>query len=41
MFGVSSLRALASALENMDRIEDRTKNFLPDYDEDNAAGPAL
>ncbi|OAD55786.1 Serologically defined colon cancer antigen 3 like protein [Eufriesea mexicana] len=41
MFGVSSLRVLASALENMDRIEDRTKNFLPDYDEDNAAGPAL
>lgn len=41
MSGVDNLRVLASALENMDRIEDRTKDFLPDFDEDNAAGPAL
>ncbi|XP_043263982.1 uncharacterized protein LOC122404134 [Colletes gigas] len=41
MFGVDNLRVLASALENVDRIEDRTKDLLPDSDEDNAAGPAL
>ncbi|XP_076763413.1 lethal (3) 04053 [Xylocopa sonorina] len=42
MSGVDNLRVLASALENVDRIEDRTKDFLPDdFDEDNAAGPAL
>ncbi|KAG7197385.1 hypothetical protein KM043_018491 [Ampulex compressa] len=41
MSGVDNLRLLASTLENVDRIEDRTKDFLPDYDEDNAAGPAL
>lgn len=41
MSGVENLRDLASALENADRIEDRTKDFLPDSDEDNAAGPAL
>ncbi|KOC63726.1 Serologically defined colon cancer antigen 3 like protein [Habropoda laboriosa] len=39
--GVDNLRVLASALENVDRIEDRTKDFVPDFDEDNAAGPAL
>ncbi|XP_003700003.2 lethal (3) 04053 isoform X2 [Megachile rotundata] len=41
MSGVDNLRVLASALENVDRIQDRTKDFLPDFDEDNAAGPAL
>lgn len=41
MSGVDNLRVLASTLENVDRIEDRTKDFLPDFDEDNAAGPAL
>lgn len=41
MSGVDNLRVLASALENVDRIQDWTKDFLPDYDEDNAAGPAL
>ncbi|KAL7306564.1 hypothetical protein TKK_0001254 [Trichogramma kaykai] len=41
MSGVNNLRVLASTLENGDRIEDRTKDFLPDFDEDNAAGPAL
>lgn len=42
MSGVDNLRVLASALENVDRIEDRTKViFVPDSDEDNAAGPAL
>lgn len=41
MSGVDNLRVLASALENVDRIEDRTKDFLPDYEEDNAAGSAL
>ncbi|KAK2588241.1 hypothetical protein KPH14_004271 [Odynerus spinipes] len=41
MSGVDNLRVLASALENVDRIEDRTKDFLPDFDENNAAGPAL
>ncbi|XP_071859868.1 lethal (3) 04053 [Bombus fervidus] len=41
MSGVDNLRVLASVLENMNRIEDRTKDFLPDFDEDNAAGPAL
>ncbi|XP_058801765.1 uncharacterized protein LOC131670295 [Phymastichus coffea] len=41
MSGVSNLRVLASAFENVDKIEDRTKDFLPDFDEDNAAGPAL
>lgn len=41
MSGVDNLRVLASVLENMNRIEDRTKDFLSDFDEDNAAGPAL
>ncbi|KAL6434677.1 hypothetical protein ACFW04_006187 [Cataglyphis niger] len=41
MSGVDNLRVLASTLENMDRIEDWTKDFLPDSDEDNAAGPAV
>ncbi|XP_014219821.1 uncharacterized SDCCAG3 family protein [Copidosoma floridanum] len=41
MSGVNNLRVLASALENVDKIEDRTKDFLPDFDEDSAAGPAL
>ena len=41
MSGVGNLKVLASALENMDRIEDRTKDFLPDSDDDNATGPAL
>lgn len=40
MSGVDNLRVLASALENVDRIEDRTKDFLQDF-EDNAVGPAL
>ncbi|XP_053973238.1 uncharacterized protein LOC128873586 isoform X1 [Hylaeus volcanicus] len=40
MFGVDNLRELASALENVDRIEDRTKDFLPDSDEDNVAAVA-
>ncbi|KZC11671.1 PREDICTED: uncharacterized protein LOC107189689 [Dufourea novaeangliae] len=35
MSGVDNLRVLASALENVDRIEDRTKDFLPDFNEDN------
>lgn len=41
MFGVDNLKVIASTLENVDRIEDRTKDFLLDFDEDNAAGPAL
>ncbi|XP_072742684.1 uncharacterized protein L(3)04053 isoform X1 [Anoplolepis gracilipes] len=41
MSGVDNLRVLASTLENMDRIEDWTKDFLPDSDEDNAVGPAV
>ncbi|XP_076238098.1 lethal (3) 04053 isoform X3 [Calliopsis andreniformis] len=41
MSGVDNLRVLASAFENVDRIEDRTKDFVPHFDEDNAAGPAL
>lgn len=41
MSGVENLRVLASTLENVDRIEDTTKDFLPDLDENNAAGPAL
>ncbi|XP_051155771.1 uncharacterized protein LOC127278214 [Leptopilina boulardi] len=41
MSGVGNLRVLASALENVNRIEDRTKDFLPDSDDDNATGPAL
>ncbi|XP_077257976.1 lethal (3) 04053 isoform X2 [Temnothorax americanus] len=41
MSGVDNLRVLASTLENVDRIEDRTKDFLPDSDEDSAAGPAV
>ncbi|XP_012528357.1 uncharacterized protein LOC105832183 isoform X2 [Monomorium pharaonis] len=41
MSGVDNLRVLASTLENVDRIEDWTKDFLPDSDEDNAAGPAV
>ncbi|XP_015119876.1 uncharacterized protein LOC107043083 [Diachasma alloeum] len=39
--GVDNLKVIASALENVDRIEVRTKDFLLDFDEDNAAGPAL
>ena len=41
MAGVNNLKVLASTLENVDRIEDRTKDFLPDFEEENAAGPAL
>ncbi|CAD6202042.1 GSCOCG00002915001-RA-CDS [Cotesia congregata] len=41
MSGVDNLKIIASTLENLDRIEDRTKDLLPDFDEDNAAGPAL
>lgn len=42
MCGVDNLRVLASTLENINRIEERTENFLPDFDaENNAAGPAL
>lgn len=41
MSGVDNLRVLASTLENVDRIEDWTKDVLPDSDEDNAAGPAV
>ncbi|KAL2716321.1 uncharacterized protein V1478_013997 [Vespula squamosa] len=41
MSGVENLRVLASTLENMDRIEDTTKDFLPNLDENNAADPAL
>lgn len=41
MSGVDNLRVLASTLENVDRIEDWTKDFLPDSDEDIAAGPAV
>ncbi|XP_057329165.1 uncharacterized protein LOC130670009 isoform X2 [Microplitis mediator] len=41
MSGVDNLKIIASTLENFDRIEDRTKDLLPDFDEDNAAGPAL
>ncbi|EFN62564.1 Serologically defined colon cancer antigen 3-like protein [Camponotus floridanus] len=41
MSGVDNLRVLASTLENMNKIEDWTKDFLPDSDEDNAAGPAV
>ncbi|XP_018317943.1 uncharacterized protein l(3)04053 [Mycetomoellerius zeteki] len=41
MSGVDNLRVLASTLENVDRIEDWTKDFLPDSDEDNAVGPAV
>ncbi|EGI67725.1 Serologically defined colon cancer antigen 3-like protein [Acromyrmex echinatior] len=41
MSGVDNLRVLASTLENVDRIEDWTKDFLPDSDEDNATGPAV
>lgn len=39
MSGVENLRVLASTLENVDRIEDTTKDFLPDLDENNAGGP--
>ncbi|EFN86534.1 uncharacterized protein LOC105181358 isoform X2 [Harpegnathos saltator] len=41
MSGVDNLRVLASTLENVDRIEDWTKDFLPDFEEDNATGPAV
>lgn len=41
MSGVDNLRVLASTLENINRIEDWTKDFLPDSDEDNAAGPVV
>ncbi|KAL0134751.1 hypothetical protein PUN28_001489 [Cardiocondyla obscurior] len=41
MSGVDNLRVLASTLENVDRIEDWTKDFLSDSDEDNATGPAV
>ena len=41
--GVNNMRALAIALDNMERIEDasKAKDFLPESDDDNAAGPAL
>ncbi|XP_011501693.1 PREDICTED: uncharacterized protein LOC105365275 [Ceratosolen solmsi marchali] len=41
MSGVNNLRELASALDKEDKTEDSTKDFLPDVDDDNAAGPAL
>lgn len=41
MSGVDNLRVLASTLENVDRIEDWTKDFLLDFEEDNATGPAI
>ncbi|XP_043492839.1 uncharacterized protein LOC122518161 [Polistes fuscatus] len=41
MSGVENLRVLASTLENVDRIEDTTKDFIADSDENNAAGPAI
>ncbi|XP_014474520.1 PREDICTED: uncharacterized protein LOC106744349 [Dinoponera quadriceps] len=41
MSGVDNLRVLASTLENVDRIEDWTKDFLPDFEEDNATGPPV
>ncbi|KAI4480899.1 hypothetical protein M0804_009996 [Polistes exclamans] len=41
MSGVENLRVLASTLENVDRIEDTTKDFVADSDENNAAGPAI
>ncbi|KAI4503750.1 hypothetical protein M0802_001153 [Mischocyttarus mexicanus] len=41
MSGVENLRVLASTLENVDRIEDTTKDFIADSDENNAADPAI
>lgn len=41
MCGVDNLKIISSTLENIDRIEDKTKDFLHDFDDDNAAGPAL
>ncbi|XP_034947456.1 uncharacterized protein l(3)04053 [Chelonus insularis] len=41
ILGVDNLKLLASTLDNIDRIEDRTKDFLIDSDQDNATGPAL
>ncbi|OXU25163.1 hypothetical protein TSAR_012819 [Trichomalopsis sarcophagae] len=37
---MSGVNNLTSALENVDKIDDRTKDFVADFDEDNAAGPA-
>ncbi|XP_069688076.1 uncharacterized ENTR1 family protein [Periplaneta americana] len=40
--GVNNLRVIASTLENMHRIQDRTGDFLADLDDDHDdAGPAL
>ncbi|KAJ9575897.1 hypothetical protein L9F63_007209 [Diploptera punctata] len=39
--GVGNLRVIASTLENMHRIQDRTGDFLADLDDDDDAGPAL
>ncbi|XP_076380447.1 lethal (3) 04053 isoform X1 [Megalopta genalis] len=36
MSGVDNLRVLASTLENVDKIEDSTKDFLSDFDKDNS-----
>ena len=36
MSGVTNLRVLASAFDNVNKIEDPTKDFLSDFDEDNA-----
>ncbi|XP_078052730.1 lethal (3) 04053 [Augochlora pura] len=36
MSGVDNLRILASTLENVDKIEDWTKDFLSDFDKDNS-----
>lgn len=41
MSGVNNLKMMATTLENIDRIEDRTKDYLQDFEEENAAGPAL
>ncbi|XP_043288001.1 uncharacterized protein l(3)04053 [Venturia canescens] len=41
MSGVNNLKVMATTLENIDRIEDRTKDYFPDFEEENAAGPAL
>nr|CAD7406348.1 unnamed protein product [Timema cristinae] len=37
--GVGNLRIIASTLENMHRIQDRTEDFMVDFDDD--SGPAL
>jgi hypothetical protein len=41
MSGVNNLRVIASALDKVDKKENSTKDFLPDVEEDSAAGPAL